>query len=97
MLAVWIQELLTVCQQNVCSLNSLKYGLWWLWCPVSGYGHPSVSFLIHEENEDVLLQTIDLDLGFLFSENEDQKLVSTVTEADIDNSAQIENVSSCLT
>lgn len=30
-------------------------------------------------------------------ENEDQKLVSTVTEADIDNSAQIENVSSCLT
>lgn len=48
-----------------------------------------LSFLIHEENEDVLLQTIDLDLGFLFSENEDQKLVSTVTEADIDNSAQI--------
>lgn len=45
----------------------------------------------------MLLQTIDLDLGFLFSENEDQKLVSTVTEADIDNSAQIENVSSCLT
>lgn len=56
-----------------------------------------LSFLIHEENEDVLLQTIDLDLGFLFSENEDQKLVSTVTEADIDNSAQIKNVSSCLT
>lgn len=56
-----------------------------------------LSFLIHEENEDVLLQTIDLDLGFLNSENEDQKLVSTVTEADIDNSAQIENVSSCLT
>lgn len=56
-----------------------------------------LSFLIHEENEHVLLQTIDLDLGFLFSENEDQKLVSTVTEADIDNSAQIENVSSCLT
>lgn len=52
-----------------------------------------LSFLIHEENADVLLQTIDLDLGFLFSENEDQKLVSTVTEADIDNSAQIENVS----
>lgn len=38
-----------------------------------------LSFLIHEENEDVLLQTIDLDLGFLFSENEDQKLVSTVS------------------
>lgn len=56
-----------------------------------------LSFLIHEENEDVLLQTIDLDLGFLNSENEDQKLVSTVTEADIDNSAQNENVSSCLT
>lgn len=56
-----------------------------------------LNFLIDEENEDVLLQTIDLDLGFLNSENEDKKLVSTVTEADMDNSAQIETVSSCLT
>lgn len=29
------------------------------------------SFLIYEENEDVLFQIIDLDLGFLNFENED--------------------------
>lgn len=40
-----------------------------------------LNFLIDEENEDFLLQTIDLDLGFLNSVNEDKKLVSTVTEA----------------
>lgn len=56
-----------------------------------------LNFLIDEENEDVLLQTIDLDLGFLNSVNEDKILVSTVTEAGMDNSAQIETVSSCLT
>lgn len=56
-----------------------------------------LNFLIDEENEDVLLQTIDLDLGFLNSVNEDKKLVSTVTEAGMDNSAKIETVSSCLT
>lgn len=56
-----------------------------------------LNILIDEENEDVLLQTIDLDFGFLNSENEDKKLVSTVTEAGMDNSAQIETVSSCLT
>lgn len=38
-----------------------------------------LNFLIDEENEDFLLQTIDLDLGFLNSVNEDKKLVSTVT------------------
>lgn len=56
-----------------------------------------LNFLIDQENEDVLLQTIDLNLGFLNSVNEDKKLVSTVTEAGMDNSAKIETVSLCLT
>lgn len=56
-----------------------------------------LNFLIDEENKDVLLQTIDLNLGFLNSVNEDKKLVSTVTEAGMDNSAKIETVSLCLT
>lgn len=56
-----------------------------------------LNFLNDEENEDVLLQTIDLDLSFLNSVNEDKKLVSTVTEAGMDNSAKIKTVSSCHT
>lgn len=56
----------------------------------SEFDHMGILNFPTDKVNDVFLQTIDLDFGFLNFENEYKKLVSTLVEADMHNSAQTE-------